>query len=1475
MDPLEMDENLSNLKDKVLKSKSLDYENQLETLKTTFDEVYIAATANKVSLNYRTVACDTLSIWFTRTLKFLNKNANARMEFHDLLTEEKSTFIFHYVIDFWNDSGAALGNALKELFTKMLSYLTLTLDTEISNLLFKKWLQTSLDLSYTMRAFYFMIEHLHKYVQPVDFVLKNKPNFISDCLANIWSRALGSIVGKTVYLILKYNYNKKDEDYWLSLWENQIINGLYNVNLRKGIESYILPNLFQISKTATIKFLKSVIKHNNIPILLSTLKVAQDNAILIEPFVEIDQTTHKPLIDIEDISALLKVQTASYRIGAFQLLVSSPKLAKSIPSIVYSIISNSFDMIFIDGDLETRNEMFSYFKKFITRIKDSTYALQRDATSLTQKNFTKFKLEINQKLQSIKESKEFLIKLLDYIKFNLRPGSSYLKKEMSYKLLLVLIKSGLDSRISTKYLEKSKTVNFVFSIEIYDSLLFRLIIDNIMDNFDDIRSYSTEIISMAPLTLDSYINMGLLETRALTMLSDIKGKEVDSGARFFKFTFCYYQNIGDLEECGRIICLLLEKIDISLLKLKGDIAVACTSYSIQGYFAAFKFIFEIMDFKKCSSILISKDVLNRLIKQSLCTWEQVKNVLQHESPEGIVLEEFESKYTIEYEEKYGKGTQVLSSYAWRSIKESSNMIDVLLKFNSPITDNNVMEIGPILLEQLATIRHRGAFSSVYPTFVSCCRLCIKRKELETIPSQWLEENLKLIQTKSKFITRRSAGIPFLLTAILSSDKKFIKPTFYRLCEVANLPVAELDADMDNVNLPQVNAYNCIKALFIDSTLSEESILYVDDAFSLTLNSFSSPFWAIRNCAVMLFTALQNRLFSSKKVKTNYLPSYPARLFFEKFESIQGLFYNTLKESISTGLENQSEIEKVFPILTVMSRLEPTPGYTGLNKFIPLIINILENKIWKVREIAARSLPSMIADDISFQNIVVELLDNVKSNNKNYNKIHGSLLAVREIFSKFLSLLAEETDEAIEKLLFDKESYIRSRLLSMGATVLNDIDCYPIKMTYLQILSKMQVSENNVINEIFVWLKNNNHPDNILDGSKQLALKEASEILFTNFGDDKELIKECIFSSHYELPLSCIKHYNSCEISNDEISRLLIVYLWELVETENVWNYIKSQALKLLKELIINVDKFSFNKNLLSHTAKLMNLLKSETNEDIKLSVTEALGSYIATIAISNPKLCRSLFYEYINNIQSMLSDDVEFVTRNAGVKSLLAFNEVYYSNGDDEKIKLTIIILIFEFLTDDDESVCNLASQHLSQYVLNKGTEKFIPTEVEKMMVKYFCEIKDIELLDMFISDKSFNFYDAETKFVDTITGDMLLFSSEKSNLERNPVDKVKELIEIIDKTDLHNDMKSLTHLNTSLIRNIQDIIIYLQIHKESDGCFGLFSSERVFDFVYCNLLLCNCLVKYNVVEFLDNRLHDILVDDSMYCHPLILELIK
>lgn len=1484
MENKNVDEHLKQLKEKVLSLKKLSNDDQKNELLETFDEIYESTIESSVSMQYRTFACDTLSIWISRFLQLDSKNSGYRDDFKHLLSKEKADVIFHYVIDFWNDSGAALGNALKELFIKMLSYLNVVLDSDAKDKIFTSWLETSLEMPYTMRAFYFMIEHLHKYVKPNDFILQKKPNFISDCLDNIWSRVLGSVIGKNVFLVLRYVYNADSEDEWMNLWQSQVMESLQNESLRKGVESYLLPNLFQVSKSCTIKFIKEIIKQNDTPILLSTLKVAQDNAILIEPFLEIDPSTNRPLIDIKQIQNLLQVNNASYRISAVQLLVSSPKLSKAIPTFTYQTIIKSLDMVFTDGSLETRNEIFSCFKRFIFRIKDSTYALHRDAQSLAKKNYEKFQVEIKDKVNSVEESKLFFQYLLNYIKHNLTSNSSYLRKEMAFKLLIVLIKSGLDSRVNKRNLEKSK-VNFVYSLDIYSDSLLRLVIDNIMDNYDDIRTFASEIIAISPFKATDHVDMHLLENRALTMLCDIKGKEVDSGARFFQFAFNYYQNENDLKKCDQIVKLLLNRLDDSLNMAKKDITTACISYSNQGYFAAFKFIFETMDFKKCSNILKENDLFTKLISKSIEIWNIVQKILQHDSPEGILLEEFQNKYTSDLEAEYGKATQVILSYAWRSVKESSNMLDVMLKFKlSPITSKNILTIGPLLLEQLATIRHRGAFSSVYLTFISCCSVCTSRKDLQEIPKQWLDENLKLIQARSKYITRRSAGIPFLLTAILISNKELVGSTFKKLIEIAQLPVEELNADMNNINLPQVNAINCIKTIFTDASLSKESIYHVDEAFVLTLNSFASPHWSIRNCAVMLFTALQNRLFSSKKVKANYLTSYPARLFFEKFESIRELFLKALNDSVTNGLKDQSEIEKVFPILTIMCRLEPTPGYNGLDEFIPVITKILENKIWKVREMAARSLPSLIDSSVNFEKIINSLIENINLESKDYNKIHGSLLAIKEIILKFLELSSEESRKSAKKL-FELDNDTRINFMKKCPMVLNDIKCYPIKLEYFQILNILKLNvtaeeEKNVKYELLSWFNNDNHLK--IDGSKQLALKELSTLLFDLVEGDEEysFIQNCLLSPLYEIQLSCISHYANKSKNyklNQKVTQVLVKNIWKLLETDEntTWKYVKSQALKLLKKLIIESDASDSMETLAFHSNELLELLASETNEDIKLSTVEALASYIAKLMVYGSNKYESMYNKWMSMVEKMMDDELEFVIRISALKALTAFNEIYYVKGDNEHIKLQTTAFIFNFLTDADDKICELSSNHLNKVVLKINESEYsLPIITEKLMVGYFSQLNNGSLLEFLVTSKTLNFLDQDLKLEHLVASNSLLFAIEKSNTERNQIEKVKELIEIINKTELKNT-KALKNLAIAVESNINDIIQFITENKIIDGCFGLFSDPNIFEFTYCQILLLKCLQQNQLIkEKFEDELVQYLKEEKIYCHPLILELL-
>lgn len=80
----------------------------------------------------------------------------------------------------------------------------------------------------------------------------------------------------------------------------------------------------------------------------------------------------------------------------------------------------------------------------------------------------------------------------------------------------------------------------------------------------------------------------------------------------------------------------------------------------------------------------------------------------------------------------------------------SSLLEVIIS-NVPIGKDNkdkkammsfseMEESGRLLRTLLTSIRHRGAFSAVYPTYVSLCARLLSSQdpELNSLPRQWIE-----------------------------------------------------------------------------------------------------------------------------------------------------------------------------------------------------------------------------------------------------------------------------------------------------------------------------------------------------------------------------------------------------------------------------------------------------------------------------------------------------------------------------------------------------------------------------------------------------------------------------------------------------------------------------------------------------------------------------------------------------------------
>lgn len=99
----------------------------------------------------------------------------------------------------------------------------------------------------------------------------------------------------------------------------------------------------------------------------------------------------------------------------------------------------------------------------------------------------------------------------------------------------------------------------------------------------------------------------------------------------------------------------------------------------------------------------------------------------------------------------------------------------------------------------------------------------------------------MIQHHASKLTRRSAGLPALVTGICiskSGDPLFGK-IMNDLQDIASSPAVQASS-YNELSLPQVHAMNCLKDILANSKLTSATENYIMPVLRLGANSLSSP-----------------------------------------------------------------------------------------------------------------------------------------------------------------------------------------------------------------------------------------------------------------------------------------------------------------------------------------------------------------------------------------------------------------------------------------------------------------------------------------------------------------------------------------------------------------------------------------------------------------------------------------------------------
>lgn len=191
-------------------------------------------------------------------------------------------------------------------------------------------------------------------------------------------------------------------------------------------------------------------------------------------------------------------------------------------------------------------------------------------------------------------------------------------------------------------------------------------------------------------------------------------------------------------------------------------------------------------------------------------------------------------------------------------------------------DQSVVErIGEMYTFVFTNTRHWGVIDGASEGLQLLCERLLSSSSLSlrALPMQWAMNILSRALSGKLYVLRRSAGIPWLVTAIVNAEAS-VNRRSHESVMLNGITTVLLD-HLKKVEMQQTSrggfaklntlseestshALNLLRALFLNSNIASNIMKYLETATMYCIQSFCSSSWVIRNSAMMLYSALIRR-----------------------------------------------------------------------------------------------------------------------------------------------------------------------------------------------------------------------------------------------------------------------------------------------------------------------------------------------------------------------------------------------------------------------------------------------------------------------------------------------------------------------------------------------------------------------------------------------------------------------------------------
>ncbi|XP_042855997.1 thyroid adenoma-associated protein homolog isoform X2 [Penaeus japonicus] len=1058
---------------------------------------------------------------------------------------------------------------------------------------------------------------------------------------------------------------------------------------------------------------------------------------------ESDEQMWKSILPYETIKLCLWHTDESVRTAAFSLLCESPKSTELPEKEELEFIYDYYLYNLTTQSPAYRQHLLKSTKKLFLRIKEGTMALTKSSKSKGDKDNGKEILTVQQ---------EFCSKLFWQMVQNLYNGANSMRRTMSLQVLELFqsILSGCYNDLGISKLYQSK---------VYADTLISVLDDSYETNKVIALMLLQSIPKECENTEDTQRIHALVKA-ACSLTSTCRPPDTITAGYLFKYLSSHplaisivKDSVKDTTETENSVVLfckfVLQFLQKEVKTAEESLLKAASSGPMYGLLLCVRMLLsDIPEADITKHHQTWQEILKMVLQLCFQVSELVAPVVRNSSPEGhlpmdlnpeslevlrATLQQSLGNHHNEQDvmlsaeatpqelvKAQAVSAQMLLLCAWRCVKEISLILgDVVQKMplspqaNAVLTNEDVVMIGQYFITQLLETKHRGAFEQSYVGFGRVCERLwsCKEEELRKLPAVWLEDLLATIQDESDTrlcATRRSAGVPFIVQAVLSSEPKMmgascLKNTMSTLLQLAG-------ETHYSGSEAKIHSFNILRAVYKDTRLGDFIIPYVSQGVKAAIEGYRGNSWAERNSAALLFAALITRMLGVKRTQDDLSRknAMSAQVFFKRYPEL----YDFLKMELENGAVGVKEgklVPALFPVLLLLARLAPAPleGRTSaisLASFTPAVLQCSASSVLQLRALASHALIPLV-NPHQLEGVIEQI--SASASLSNQNALHGCLLCLLKLVKNFEETVCNPCNNRLIIKSLMTILWAATKANACLVTRSSALELYTLLAQTKLLQESSEVAE--VSSDACIFIKTN---DLVLQSMPWSALcqKQATRFLLTtaqNLEEDHSIsLKMLISHDCYEVRLSTLEHVEGLT----HLEAPILIHLLSCIHTEDhpeCLSLVYSILSKHLSSLdhgkeIIGPDQ------LMKLVGHIISIAKEETCLELMTRMIQLSSVLmIALLSRETPNIMEEAVHQWLEMILSFSQSENDADTRQTTAEAVCNVLPHLISHPCvTDKIRLVVYEIMTTELQDDSDIVRDTVSYGVSELLKQQHQEK-------------------------------------------------------------------------------------------------------------------------------------------------------------------------